>query len=74
MFFFSKSYEPGWRVFYPTDQKGEVHAELKKHCVWGGYDKTEVLEGIEYLGYEFCSLEEALHVVKTLTPVLNQPL
>lgn len=59
----SQGYNP--RVFIPSvinfydnglerhlNDSERYHDLLKSHCLWGGWDKCWVIDGIEHLGYE----------------------
>ena len=66
MFYINPSYSGSHRIFVQLDAQPEVHAALKKLSMWGGHDKTEVLLGTTYLGYEITNNKIGVAVEKII--------
>jgi hypothetical protein len=66
MFYLSRSYNNGWRVFvavYGTIANTDVHTRIGIASIWGGPDKTQEIHGVAYRGYEFRSIREATNAI-----------
>jgi hypothetical protein len=64
MFFIEKSYDRGYRVFVNRLASPDLHFWFKRDCIWGGADKNRVVDGVEYLGYEYANIDEATTALK----------
>lgn len=66
MYIITGSYAPNYRLWVAIDEDIRMHSYMKEMSIWGGSDKRETFHGIEYLGYELKSIDQAAESMKHL--------